>query len=201
MDRIETIKLYEYELNNFYDNVFKFWSQLPSKFVSEFVEFFPKTVYMINSRAGTNSLSILKQQLNSFISIKIDYLTACVEQERNVNLDRVHRIHTKPPLTFTFKSIDSSLYPIELSCHIDKLIEEIIIEIYSTTKYTEWMRSDSPKINKLELSKLFTPPHSCLENMKRLKELELQMLRIVQEDIAREASEQKEIARHAWENA
>lgn len=198
MDRIETIKLYECELNNFYDNVFEFWSQLPSKFVSEFVEFFPKTIYTINSRGGTNSLSILKQKLNSFISKKIDYLTACVEQERNVNLDR---IHTKPPLTFTFKSIDRSLYPMELNCHIEKIIEEIIIEIYTATKYTEWMLSDSPKINKLELSKLFTLPHSCLESMKRLKELELQMLRIVQEDIAREVSEQKKIARHAWENA
>ncbi|HCG8424119.1 TPA: hypothetical protein NKA08_004506 [Vibrio parahaemolyticus] len=199
VNRQEITEQYESELNKFYGNVFEFWEQMPSEFILGFVEFFPKTVYLIHSRGG--DLPKFKKDLRSFLSDKVNILVASVENKREDDWKKLHTIHIDPPLTFTQKSINSCLYPTELSGYIDKFIDEILTEIYTTTKYTDWMRADFPKINHFELSKLLKLPNSCVERMKRLKDLELQALRIDQEDRAHTASKQKEIARDAWTKA
>ena len=199
MDRQEIVELYKSELNKFYENVFELWHQMPSEFISRFVEFFPETIYLIHSRGG--DLPKFKQDLNSFLSNKVDILVASVENKRADDWKKLHKIHITPPLTFTQKSINSCLYPKELSGYIDKLIDEVLTEIYTTTTYTNWMRADFPKINHFELSNLLKLPNSCIERMKRLKDLELQALRIDKEDRLHEASRRKEIARDAWTKA
>ncbi|WP_281543770.1 hypothetical protein [Grimontia sp. SpTr1] len=199
MERQEIVELYECELSKFYENMFEFWNQMPSEFISGFVEFFPKTIYLVHSRGG--DLPKLKEDLNSFISNKVNKLVASVEKMRADDWKKIHTIHIDPPLTFTQKSINNCLYPAELSGYIDKLIDEVLTEIYTTTKYSNWMQSDFPKINHFELSKFLKLPNFFIERMKRLRELELQALRIHQEDRTHEVSKQREIARDVWTKA
>ncbi|HGE6108346.1 TPA: hypothetical protein ACGG8A_003694 [Vibrio cholerae] len=198
---LELQDLYNKTLDEFFEEVYSFWSEVPEKLVSDFIDYFPGTICLIVSRKG--DLSRFKENLRTVLNVEIDELRSKVRDERKSKLEAMYDLPKKMPLTFNKKIIAKSDYPDELKGCVEMCIKKITQVVLENENhvYQTRLKQDFPKLNHHEVSKYMKLPEVCVEKLRSLLDIRDEIESFHKENKKLELSKKLELARAAWEQA
>ncbi|MBS0044938.1 hypothetical protein KFE26_22035 [Shewanella sp. M16] len=193
---------YNKTLDEFFEELYSFWDKVPDKIVSEFVKYFPTTIYLITSSGG--DLSIFKKSLRCKVEGEIKNLKYSVNEFREkhsyVFLTSLHSLHSLP-ITYTTHDIIEKKYPIELKSYVDLFIKNITQQVLVDDKYNRWLRDDNPKLNHQDVIEFMKMPDVCISKLKNMQKIIDERSKCIQEKKEHEKLMKFEKARTAWEQA
>lgn len=187
---------YNKTLNEFFEELYSFWDKVPDKIVSEFVTYFPKTIYLITSRGG--DLSILKKNLRCKVESEIINLKYSVNKFREEHYGVFFSTRHSLPITHTTHDIVEKKYPIELKPYVDLFIKNITQKVLEDDKL---LIDDHPKLNHQDVIEFMKMPDVCISKLKNMQQIIDESSKCIQEKKEHEKLMKFEKARTAWEQA
>lgn len=197
----ELQELYNKVLDDFFEELFSHWDKVPEKIVSRFVNYFPKTIYIIICRKG--DLTAFKQHVLSTLANEINSLKSAVIIERKEKLHAICYLHNQIPLSYTPKDINERTYPKELKSNVEQCIRNMTKRVleHDFHNYSEWLRDDFPKLNHHEVTKYMTMPHICISKLEQMQQIVDKLSIAHRETKELERLDRFEISQKAWEQA
>lgn len=193
--------LYNKTLDEFFEELSSHWDTVPEKIVSNFVSFFPETIYTIVARGG--DLPAFKKHVLSILTSEINSLKSVVKQERKEDLFAIFSLPRQMPISYTQKDINGRTYPKELKSKVDQCIKNITKRVleHDSSQYRKWLSKDFPKLNHHEVTKYMAMPNVCVSKLEQMQQI-VDKLSISH----REAKESDRLAnfeksQEAWEQA
>lgn len=192
---------YNKTLDEFFEELYSFWDKVPDKIVSEFVKYFPTTIYLITSRNG--DLSFFKKKLRCKVEGEIINLKNSVNEFREKHGYIFISSYRSRPITHTQNDIINKKYPIELKPFVDKFITNITKQVleYDNDQYSKWLRNDYPKLNHQNVTEFMLISDGCISKLKSMQQISDEISIYLQEEKERSELMKFETARAAWEKA